>query len=164
MLPWLFDTGSLTARLIRHCQRCAAGEFRVELLQQSIRLPTLDERNVLNIRNRQHAIIREVKLYCGDAAMVYARTVIPLSTVTGKQRLYANLGNRPLGAMLFADSSMRREQMMVSSLQPGDMLYGRTGERQGKVWGRRSVFYVGGKPLLVSEYFLPALTKAKSNK
>ena len=135
----------------------------MELLQQSIRLPTLDERNVLHIRSRQHAIIREVKLYCGDAAMVYARTVIPLSTVTGKQRLYANLGNRPLGAMLFADSSMRREQVMVSCLQPGDMLYRRAGEEQGKVWGRRSVFYVGGKPLLVSEYFLPALTTAESS-
>jgi chorismate-pyruvate lyase len=27
------------------------------------------------------------------------------------------------------------------------------------VWGRRSVFRVAGKPLLVSEYFLPELLK-----
>jgi hypothetical protein len=35
---------------------------------------------------------------------------------------------------------------------------------QDVVWGRRSVFRVGGKPLLVSEYFLPALLEGRDFK
>ncbi len=157
VLSWLFDRASLTARLIRHCRLHDGAVFRVKVLRQAIAAPTLDERRVLNIRSRHCAIIREVKLYCGEHAMVYARTVIPLATVTGAQRLYANLGNRPLGAMLFADKSMRRAEVTVSCLRPGDLLYPNTGEKNDGVWGRRSVFTVGGKPLLVSEYFLPRL-------
>ena len=83
--------------------------------------------------------------------------VIPFSTLTGKQRLYANLGTRPLGAMLFADRTMQRDEVMVTSLSGNDLPTGLGLENHDTVWGRRSVFRVGGKPLLVSEYFLPAI-------
>lgn len=156
-MAWLFDRTSLTARLVRHCRLRHGTGFRVEVLRQRIAAPTADERQVLKLRARHHAIIREVKLYCGERAMVYARTVIPLTTVTGAQRIYANTGSRPLGAMLFADKSMRRGEVTVSCLQPGDRLYPNTAADGQGVWGRRSVFRVGGKPLLVSEYFLPAI-------
>jgi chorismate--pyruvate lyase len=80
-----------------------------------------------------------------------------MTTLQGAQRRYANLGNRPLGAMLFADRTMRRDEVMVSRLTVGDVLYEVTGVNKGDVWGRRSIFRVGGRPLLVSEYYLPAL-------
>lgn len=150
---WLFDPSSLTARLIRLCP----GKFRVELLLQEVKRPSLDEVKALGLAYAESALVREVLLYCGDKAVVFARTVIPLSTLTGAQRSYANLGNRPLGAMLFADKSMKRDEVMVSMLKPEDALYTKTGSTGEDVWGRRSVFRVGGKPLLVSEYYLPTL-------
>lgn len=150
---WLFDPNSLTARLLRKCP----GQFRVELLSQCMEAPTLDEMRVLKIRQRNAALVRQVKLYCGDQAVIYARTVIPTTTLTGRQRSYANLGNRPLGAMLFADRSMQRDEVMVTRLTVDDRLYAKTGAQSDALWGRRSVFRVGGKPLLVSEYYLPAL-------
>lgn len=150
---WLFDASSLTARLIRY----SSGDFHVELLSQEIRRPTLDEAQVLNIDCGRYALIRQVHLCCGDKAVVYARTVIPLSTLTGAQRSYGNLGTRPLGAMLFADRSMRREEVMVTQLHSENALYEKTGAQGKPVWGRRSVFKVSGKPLLVSEYYLPTL-------
>lgn len=152
---WLFDPSSLTARLNRKCP----GQFHVELLSQKISRPTLDEGRALNIRHGRYALIRQVRLYCGDTAVVYARTVIPVTTLQGAQRRYANLGNQPLGAMLFSDRTMQRDEVMVSKLQPGDVLYKATGVKNEHVWGRRSIFRVGGKPLLVSEYYLPALFK-----
>lgn len=103
------------------------------------------------------ALIRQVRLYCNNKAVVYARTVIPLSTLSGAQRSYGNLGSRPLGAMLFADRSMCREEVMVTQLSPNNDMYKKTGLQGELVWGRRSVFKVGGKPLLVSEYYLPDL-------
>ncbi|MDH3342446.1 MAG: chorismate lyase [Gammaproteobacteria bacterium] len=150
---WLFDASSLTARLIRY----SSGDFHVEVLSQEVRRPTWDEAKVLNIKQNRSALIRQVRLCCHNKAVVYARTVIPLSTLTGAERSYGNLGSRPLGAMLFADQTMRRQEVEVTTLLPGTALYEKTGANGGVIWGRRSVFYVGGKPLLVSEYYLPEL-------
>ncbi|MCK4710635.1 MAG: chorismate lyase [Gammaproteobacteria bacterium] len=150
---WLFDESSLTAKLVRH----SSGDFHVELLSQEIRRPTLDEAKTLNIKNGRYALIRQVHLCCKSEPVVYARTVIPLSTLTGAERSYGNLGHRPLGAMLFADRSMHREEVMVTQLLAGSDLYKKTGAQGELIWGRRSVFRVGGKPLLVGEYYLPAL-------
>ena len=150
---WLFDASSLTARLIRY----SSGDFRVELLSQEIKRPGRDEAKALNMAYHQFALIRQVHLCFGNQVMVYARTVIPLSTLTGAQRSYGNLGDRPLGAMLFADRSMRREEVMVTKLSAGNDLYKKTAAQNEPIWGRRSVFHVGEKPLLVSEYYLPEL-------
>jgi len=150
---WLFDPASLTARLKQKCK----ADFRVEVLSQAIQKPRLDEFKVLGMEAGSYALIRQVRLCCGHACWVYARTVIPFSTIKGKHRIYANLGTRPLGAMLFADRTMRRDEVMVTALY-GSQLPAGLGLAEGDtVWGRRSVFRVMGKPLLVSEYFLPAL-------
>ena len=117
----------------------------------------MDEADVLNIPHAHFALIRQVNLYCHNQPVVYARTVIPLSTLSGAQRRYGNLGDRPLGAVLFSDRSMRREEVMVTQLLSTNALYKKTGAQGKPVWGRRSVFKVGGKPLLVSEYYLPSL-------
>ena len=68
------------------------------------------------------------------------------------------MGNRPLGAMLFADRTMLREEVQVAIL-PVSHDANRYTQADESVWGRRSVFRVAGKPLLVSEYFLPELIK-----
>lgn len=150
---WLFDPASLTTRLQ---QKCSAG-FRVEVLSQTIQKPRLDEHKVLGMTTGSYALIRQVRLCCAASCWVYARTVIPFSTLKGKQRIYANLGTRPLGAMLFADRTMDREEVMVTSLSERELPHALEVPTDSTVWGRRSVFKVGGKPLLVSEYFLPAL-------
>ena len=150
---WLFDPASLTARLKQKCR----GDFRVELLSQSMQRPRLDECNALRIEAGTCALVRQVRLCCGHACWVYARTVIPASTLRGKQRIYGNLGSRPLGAMLFADRTMRRDEVVITCLAGGELPEGLGLEQADPVWGRRSVFRVGGKALLVSEYFLPAL-------
>lgn len=150
---WLFDPASLTARLK---QKCTAG-FRVEVLSQAIQKPRLDEFRVLGVETGSYALVRQVRLCCGHACWVYARTVIPFSTLKGKQRIYANLGTRPLGAMLFADRTMKRDEVMVTSLTGSQLPSGLGLAQDDVVWGRRSVFRVAGRPLLVSEYFLPAL-------
>jgi len=90
---------------------------------------------------------------------VFARTVIPLQTMTGSVRRLARLGARPLGGLLFADPSVRRGALEIASISPGDTLYGTaTGGAGGTdgapIWGRRSVFHLDNKPLLVSEVFL----------
>jgi len=114
----------------------------------------------MSLHHVHAALVREVLLCCNDKPLVYARTVIPSTTIQGAQRLYANMGNRPLGAMLFADRTMRREAVQVGMLSAEHEANGYA-ETDEPVWGRRSVFRVAGKPLLVSEYFLPEILKLK---
>lgn len=141
---WLTDSGSLTQRLIQQSQ----GEFRVEVVRQGWQRPTQSESCALGIRPRQFALIREVRLMGNNQPWVYARSVIPATTLTGRQRQLRMLGNRSLGTLLFSDPTMRRGPLQISQLRLAD---------KSKVWARRSVFYLSEKPLLVCEVFLPAL-------
>ena len=158
MAPWLFDSGSLTARLLRVCP----GRFQVQVLSQEWRAPQHNEIKRLGMRQRQMSFIREVYLYCDAQPWVFARTVIPRKTLTGKQKHLADLGSRPLGAVLFADPHMHRDEIEVSCLHTGEQLYHKAvavlPSQPAGVWGRRSVFYLNNKPLLVNEIFLPGIT------
>jgi len=155
-MPWLFNASSLTARLITLC----GDDFSVQVIAQQWQKLDTEEATAMSLNHVHSALVRQVLLCCADEPLVYARTVIPATTVQGAQRRYANMGSRPLGAMLFADRTMRREAVQVAmlSLKHAAYKYIKTDE---PVWGRRSVFRVAGKPILVSEYFLPALLKQK---
>lgn len=151
---WLFASGSLTARLIDHC----SGEFSVKIISIKRATPTPDEITALGMKPRSHALIREVYLCCDNEPLIYARTIIPVSSLRGALRGLALLGNKPLGAVLFSDKSMRRKPMEITSLKPGYKWHIWTQDTIKKtVWGRRSVFSLKQQELLVSEFFLPAL-------
>lgn len=139
---WIADQSSLTQRLIS----LSDNAFKVRLLNQGVQPMQVDECLALGERIGAMAIIREVELLCSNQACVYARSVIPLTSLKGKQRRLACLGEQPLGAFLFADPYLERCKVDVLPL-----------DAQRKAWGRRSLFSVGGYPLFVSEYFLPAL-------
>lgn len=154
---WLADTGSLTDRLRKACRE----ELQVIPLRQAWSRPLLSEARVLAAKPHHRALIREVHLVCGPATWVYARSIIPQATLTGRRRRLKRLGSRPLGALLFADPSLRRGPMEVAEIQPRHALFasaaGRLTTLPASIWGRRSVFFLGGRPLLVHEIFLPQL-------
>jgi len=158
---WLFDQSSLTARLQHHC-----GErgFSVQLHSQRRSGVLRHEAMNLGMEPRRQALIRQVHLLCGDQPVVFARTIIPLQSLKGRQRRLAKLGQRSLGAILFADKSLQRGNLELSRLviggQNANPAWGR--HDVGKtLWGRRSTFTVNGHRLLVSEFFLPALFHAE---
>jgi chorismate--pyruvate lyase len=148
--PWLSDTGSLTQRLIDACN----GELTVQVLRQNLGVPRLSERRALGLPQRRQALIREVILLGGGIPWVYARSIIPLSTLTGRLRRLRQLDNRPLGALLFSEPSMCREPVEIACYTSAQMPTA-LAAKQSTMWGRRSVFRLHNKPLLVSEIFLP---------
>jgi chorismate lyase len=157
---WLLDSGSLTDRLRRACE----DEVRVRVLNQSWQRPLPSERRALGLGASRWALIRQVLLVCGGVPWVFARTVIPAHSLHGPRRRLARLGERPLGAVLFADRTMRRGVLELAALGPGEPLFELATDgleaRPPGVWGRRSVFRLSGHPLLVCEVFLPALIGA----
>lgn len=161
---WLFDNASLTSKIINTCE----GKFRVEVLSEKRTTPTPDEIQALGLRYRSHAIIRQVILYCDNTPWVYARSVIPMTTLIGPLRRLSRLGNRPLGAVLFANKRIVRSDMEITRLSAEHPNYSWTGNAGSElIHGRRSVFTLFKKSLLVSEFFLPGITgknrAAKSN-
>lgn len=152
MQDWLIDRGSLTARLIAKSE----GKFRVEVVRQIIGVPRLDERQALGMKRPALALIREVILCGRGEPWVFARSLLPLASLTGKLRHLRKQGNRPLGAFLFRQPHLARSAIAVAQISRDHGYVPRNLIGDQLLWGRRSVFYLQQKPLLVSEVFLPA--------
>ena len=160
LTKWLFDSSSLTERLIHAC----SGTFSVRILQEGWGNPMLNEAKQLEMRPSSYAWIRQVHLLCDEKPWVFARPVIPPHTLRGKQRRLSRLGKKPLGAVLFADKSMQRTEMEIACIVPGQQLFQlathHMATAEQAIWGRRSVFFLNRNPLLVSEIFLPEIGDA----
>lgn len=155
---WLWDRDSLTARLKAHC---VSGGFSVRVLEQSWQRPMLEEARALGMAQGERALVREVYLLCDGVPWVFARTLIPVRSLKGAARRLRFLGNRPLGALLFGRPGIRRDAIEVARLTPEHRLFARLAaglqEPPTAVWGRRTRFFIDGRPLLVNEFFLPRI-------
>jgi len=153
---WLFAAGSLTAHVRAQCP----GQFHLRVLREQRTRAFPGERQALDLLPCRRARVREVALCCAGEPLVVARSVIPLSTLRGRQARLAGLGERPLGALLFADPSTRREPYEIARLALSQAGFSDPPPVAARVWGRRAVYRLGGAPLLVCEFFLPALVEA----
>lgn len=154
----LLGTGSLTALVRALCP----GRFGVSVLCHEWRPVPAAERGLLRILPGEQALTRQVYLRCDGEPWVFAHSVMPARSLVGGWRRLRRLGNRPLGAALFADPAVRRGELEVGWLQPGNALYDElagSGQMPERVWGRRSLFYLHGRPLMVCEFFLPAFVR-----
>ena len=153
LCDWLLDEGSLTARLKSHCQH-----FRVELLgQQQIACPALETNEL--IKAGEPVLVREVVLYCNEVAQVFSRSLLPISSLTGDEQQLATLGTQPLGHVLFNNPSLIRQRIELASFST-DTKVAKLAKQlkqtsRQTLWGRRSVFILENKPLMVAEVFLP---------
>jgi len=155
---WLTDNGSLTDRLVTSGQ----GEFRVQRLCQGWAVPLPSERRLLDLPPRQLALVREVALLLDNNAVVFARSIFPISSLVGSLAHLRRLRNTSLGAILFKHPGMHRSPFELARMS-GNSDYLPPGLQQsGPAWGRRSRFRIGGKKLMVSEVFLQAFTPWRS--
>ncbi|MDH5301105.1 MAG: chorismate lyase [Gammaproteobacteria bacterium] len=152
---WLTDRHSLTKRLQQACD----GQFRVQVVKQFWGRPLQSEREQLALSDHEFCFIRHVQLRCFDQPWVFARTVIPHTTLRGPLRSLTRLGSKPLGAVLFANPAIQRENLQIARLSRGQGMYNAATSGQTNdldIWGRRSRFRFHHHALLVSEIFLPA--------
>lgn len=140
---WMSDPDSLTLRLKRH------GQFRVVPGFHAMDVPTLNEQRLLNLPVRQAALIREVTLMLDDTPVVAARSILPVTSLRGANRSLGHMGSRSLGLELYKRPLCQRDQVWARLASPG--------HGHPVCWGRQSRFIKRGAPLLVAEYFLPAL-------
>jgi chorismate--pyruvate lyase len=103
--------------------------------------------------------VREIELMSGLDVLVYAHTVIPLSTLTANPFL-RQLGTKSLGVTLSSVEGVSRTEFEVACLNDRHELWQRA-MREGfdeyrDLWARRSAFSIHGRPVLVSEVFVLA--------
>ncbi len=156
---WLLSDGSLSRRL-----SLAFGGFDVQLLGQGTAPATADELRVL----REHAVgglqvqrchVREVVLWGDGRPVVHARSVLPAVQSRLAWRAVRGLARRPLADLLFGLRAARCTRL--GSLRGAPLharrLGGKLGWADHPLWSRRSVFTRRGVPLLVTEWFAPAV-------
>lgn len=147
---WLLDDGSLTSRLVA----LSGGDFRVNRLYQGWQVPKPSERRLLDLQPRELALIREVVLLANEQSVVFARSVFPLSCLTGSLSHLRRLQTKPLGAILFKHPGMHRSPFELANMSGGSDYLPAPLHQSEPAWGRRSRFMIEGKSLMVSEVFL----------
>ncbi len=155
---WLIDTGSLTARLQ---QRYA--HFAVKPMAVKYAKPIQDEFALLNLCSHKTALIREVFLIGNNQPVVFAHSVLPRTSLRGAWHGLGRLGNKPLGATLFANPKVKRSPLEYKKLSACSPISIRVaGHMQASpkaLWARRSVFQLNCARILVTEVFLEELLK-----
>ncbi|MFT6034021.1 MAG: chorismate--pyruvate lyase [Arenicella sp.] len=144
------EKGSLTAALVALSDQ----NFSVKVVRQRIARPYFHEQLKLNRPLSRGALIREVELQLYGESVVFARSIIPLSLITNSQNGLANLGQTPLGHLLFKNGKIR-----VSKRQFSRPSHTMTTDKQCTVSARRTPYDYQGSQILVSEFFLPQIYK-----
>lgn len=143
--PWLKDSASFMERARAHSL-----DPQIQVLRQSWGYPSEDERQYLQLPLRQYVFSREVLIHHQTLPLLYAKALIPRTTLKGQGRQLQFLGNQALGSFLFAQPDLERSSFEFKDYSLPD--YSPT-----PCWGRQSAFYFQNKQLLLTEVFLPGL-------
>ncbi|MTH47968.1 chorismate lyase [Intestinirhabdus alba] len=134
---WLLLEDSMTRRFEQQGKRVT-----VTLLREAFvgRDEVADELALLPEASRYW--LREILLCADEVPWLAGRTVVPESTLCGPEIALQKLGKIPLGRYLFTSSSLSRDFIEIGC--------------DAGLWGRRSRLRLSGKPLVLTELFLPA--------
>ena len=156
---WLIDSGSLTARL-----RARYAYFAVRPVAVKYAKAIQDEAALLRLPIHKNALIREVLLISNNQPVVFAHSVLPRTSLRGAWNGLGRLGNKPLGATLFANPKVKRTPLEYKKLPRHHPISMRVAEHMQNspkaLWARRSIFSLNCARILVTEVFLEELLKA----
>lgn len=155
---WLYETGSLTRRL----RSIYGSAFAVEVLFNRWKPAFVDECQLLDLPHQRYQLIREVLLHAKGVPLILARTVLPEPTIAIAHRNLSHLGSRPLGEVIFSYPDLERRRRQISRVDAKQWMpsLSRRLMLDEACWGRRTVYAIHQQPLLVAEFFLPALFDA----
>ena len=153
---WITTESSLTIRI-----KELGISFSLEVLNQSTLELDSTLQQTLSTKDTS-ALFREVLLKQANTPLIYAQTIMPISTVTGTEKMLSELGDQPLGQVLFQSPQAIRGAIEFSEVHQNSALGCYIQQHllqsiQQKTYIRRSQFLLNNKPLLVCECFLPEL-------
>ena len=137
---WLFEELSMTTRLESYCQSLTVDVLREGFIDSQSLLA--HEAGDSAFDHQQRYWLREVMLSGDNVPWLMGRTILPESTLTGRDVALTSLGECPLGRYLFSSPLLSRD-----FIRPG---------KNDDLWGRYSLLRLSGKPLMLTEIFLPS--------
>ena len=141
----ILTKGSLTKSLML----LSDDTFRVNVLDERIALPYFHEQRKIESSLQKWAMIRHVELEIHGEAVVFARSIIPLSLILKGKNGLADLGQKPLGQLLFKKGKLNISKRDFSQINQNKTI----------TYARRTPYGYMGSSILVNEYFLPTLEK-----
>ena len=154
---WAYESGSLTQRLRNYY----GSRVAVKILFHRWQTPFLSERRFLKLSEHHYSLIREVLLHVNDKPLILARTIIPSATIKTAKSNLSKLGTRPLGEVIFSYPKLERIAMDVTLIELSTWtptVIEQAGIIQ-PIWGRRTIYAIEHKRMLVSEFFLPEVIR-----
>lgn len=139
---WLLDKTSLTQKLRARCD-----DFRVELIFEGYATPLLDEALRLNLAPHHQAWLRTVCLTCQNQPVIYARSVIPHFDQQNPWWSLKQLGDQPLGEILFSRTDLNRSEFEFCQADWPQI-------NAPQKLARRCSFEQNHAPLLLTEVFV----------
>nr|WP_318384246.1 chorismate lyase [uncultured Enterobacter sp.] len=137
LLDWLLLEDSMTKRFEQQGRQVS-----VTLIQEGFVAPDAVSEELALLPQDARYWLREILLCADGEPWLAGRTVVPESTLNGPEIALQQLGKTPLGRYLFTSSELTRDFIEIG--------------RHDALWGRRSRLRLSGKPLLLTELFLPA--------
>ncbi|EHG5982263.1 chorismate lyase [Escherichia fergusonii] len=136
-LDWLLLEDSMTKRFEQQGKKVSVTVIREGFVgQQDVAL------ELAQLPQEPRYWLREILLCADGEPWLAGRTVVPESTLSGPELALQKLGKTPLGRYLFTSSTLSRDFIEIG--------------RYAELWGRRSRLRLSGKPLMLTELFLPA--------
>ncbi|CAQ91552.1 chorismate pyruvate lyase (modular protein) [Escherichia fergusonii ATCC 35469] len=136
-LDWLLLEDSMTKRFEQQGKKVSVTVIREGFVgQQDVAL------ELSQLPQEPRYWLREILLCADGEPWLAGRTVVPESTLSGPELALQKLGKTPLGRYLFTSSTLSRDFIEIG--------------RDAELWGRRSRLRLSGKPLMLTELFLPA--------
>jgi chorismate--pyruvate lyase len=139
---WLLAAGSLTQILVKKSEN----QFAVKLIAEEwLLLPATDLRGQFGPLADSHKFwSRKVILQGRGIDWVMAHTLVPEHSFLSPLKEILTLQTSPLGEYLFSHPDLIRGAIELVGISKD-------------CWGRRSHFFLFGKPIMVAEFFLPQL-------
>ena len=138
IFSWLSESGPITNR-IKLSQK-----FELELLNDEIDEISKEEKLFLNSVSGTFRV-RRVILLGNNTPVVYAKSVIPSSTIENGLSSLGKIGNAPLGDILFTPGVFTKLEMVCASF---------LSKEKNVYWGRKIKYSVNSEPISVMEVFL----------
>ncbi len=158
---WLTVPGSLTRHLSAVCQH----DLQVKVLAHHFVPAPLLACADLKLAAGDGLLYREVLLCDRDLPLVFACSLLPEAALCGRYQELRELGSRPLGHWIFSEPALQRHNVCYLALDTQQALFQNLRQQiavPAALWGRKALFVGANKPLLVSEFFLPALAAYES--